>query len=300
MVEEVLAALQPRAGGRYIDGTVGGGGHAEAILRASAPDGCLYGCDVDGMAIEAARHRLSEFGGRCEIRRGRYEELPTWVAPGTCDGALLDLGVSSAQLDQVERGFSFQHDGPLDMRMDGRQGLTAAELVNTASERELARVLGEVSEERESRRLARAIVRERVQSRISTTRQLANLIERLVPRRGWRLHPATRVFLALRMAVNDEVGSLQRGLPAVWGLLKPGGRLAVITFHSTEVRIVKEFGRRLSRGYVVLGDVDLPEFRQPRSPELRWVHRRPVGPGAAELAANPRARSARLRVFERI
>lgn len=300
MVAEVLTALQPRPGGRYVDGTIGGAGHAEVILRASAPNGWLFGCDRDGAAVEAASRRLAEYADRCEIRRGNFAELAAWISPLSCDGVLLDLGVSSAQLDQAERGFSFQQDGPLDMRMDGRQTCRAADLANSMDEQELARIFRELGDEREGRRIARAIVRERDRAPITTTGQLARLIERWVPRRGRKLHPATRVFQALRMAVNDEVGSLHRGLPAVWGLVKPGGRLAIITFHSTEARIVKQFGHKLSRGYRVTGDRDLPEFREACGPELRLVNRRPLQPGATEVVANPRARSAQLRVFERL
>jgi len=300
MVAEVLTALQPRAGGRYVDGTIGGGGHAEAILRASGPDGWLLGCDRDGAAVEAAVSRLRELVGRYEVRRGNFADLSMWVERRTCDGVLLDLGVSSAQLDQAERGFSFQQDGPLDMRMDDRQTPTAADLVNTAAEQELARMFWELGEERAGRRVARALVRERDRAPIRTTGQLAGLIERWLPRRGHKLHPATRVFQALRMTVNDELGSLQRGLPAAWSLLKPGGRLAIITFHSIEARMVKRFGQELSRGYRVMGDRDLPEFRQACPPELRLVTRRPLEASAAEVAANPRARSAQLRVFEKL
>jgi 16S rRNA (cytosine1402-N4)-methyltransferase len=300
MVAEVLQALRPKPGGRYVDGTVGGGGHAAAILTASLPTGWLFGCDRDGDAIEAARGRLAEFAARCELRQGNFAGLTDWVGPGSCDGVLLDLGVSSPQLERAERGFSFQHDGPLDMRMDQRQGLTAAVLVNETGGAELARMLWELGGERQARRLARVIERERNARRIETTGQLAQLIARSVPSRGQRVHPATRVFQALRMAVNDELGALQRGLAAAWAVLRPGGRLAVITFHSGEDRVVKEFARQLSRGYTVAGDVDVPELRHPCEPELRWVSRKGLRPGAAECAGNPRARSAQLRVFEKI
>jgi 16S rRNA (cytosine1402-N4)-methyltransferase len=300
MLAEVLAALEPRPGGRYADGTIGGAGHASAILRASAPDGWLYGCDRDGAAIEAARERLGEFSGRWELRQGTFDELAAWVPLNSCDGVLLDLGVSSPQLDCAERGFSFQREGPLDARMDQRQELTAAHLVNEASAEELAKLFWELGGVSESRRIARAIVNERRIARFQNTRELAELIERLVPRRGRKMHPATRVFQALRIAVNDELGVLKRGLPAVWSLLKPGGRLAVITFHSLEDRIVKEFGRERARDYVVAGPVDVPELRQPAEPSLRWVHRKPLQPKTQETAENPRARSAQLRVMEKI
>ena len=301
MAAEVLAALGPHPGGHYADGTLGGAGHAAGILAASSPTGWLSGCDRDGVAVEAARMRLAEkFAGRFEIRRGNFAALADWVAEKSCDGVLLDLGVSSPQLDSAERGFSFQHDGPLDMRMDDRQTLTAADLVNDLGAEELAKICWEWGGERDSRRFAKAIIHDRAQRKFETTRQLADLIERLAPRRGKKAHPATKVFQALRIAVNDEIGSLKRGLEAAVKILKPCGRLAVITFHSLEDRVVKEFGREKSRDYVFSGDVDLPELRSPRLPEMKWVSRRAIVPGAAELEENPRSRSAQLRVLEKI
>jgi len=300
LVAEVLAALNPKPGGRYVDATVGGGGHAAAILKASTPTGKLFGCDRDGAALEAAATRLAEFAGRLELKRGNFSELSDWQQPESCDGVLFDLGVSSPQLDWPERGFSFQQDGALDMRMDQGQALTAAQLVNQAGPAELARIFRDLGEEPEARRLARAIENERRLRRFETTRQLAELIERTSPRRGKRAHPATRVFQALRMAVNDEIGSLRRGLEAALKILKPGGRLAVITFHSVEDRVVKEFGRERSRNYAVAGEVDVPELRRPAAPELSWMSRKAIQPGAEEVAANPRARSAQLRVMNKI
>ena len=300
MVAEVLAALKPSPLGRYADGTLGGAGHAAAILKASAPSGWVFGCDRDGAAVEAATERLAEFAGRFEIRRGNFSELGEWVAVESCDGVLLDLGVSSPQLDEAGRGFSFQQDGPLDMRMDTRQTLTAAGLVNERSADELAKIFWELGDERDSRRFARAIEMDRMSRRFATTRQLAELIERLAPRHGRKAHPATRVFQALRIAVNDELGSLRRGLASVWPILKPGGRLAVITFHSLEDRLVKEFGREGARDYTVAGGVDVPELRQPRAPKLILVSRKAIQPGVSEIEANPRARSAQLRVFEKV
>jgi 16S rRNA (cytosine1402-N4)-methyltransferase len=249
MVTEVLAALRPLPGGRYVDGTIGGCGHAAAILAASSPGGWLYGCDRDGTALEAAARKLAEYFGRFELRQGSFAELAAWVPPNSCDGVLLDLGISSLQLDDAERGLSFQRDGPLDMRMDRRQAVTAASLVNGASADELARIFWELGGERDARRFARAIVHDREHRPFETTRQLAELIERLAPRHGRKTHPATKVFQAIRMAVNDEVGSLQEGLVVVVNLLKSGGRLAVITFHSLEDRIVKDFGRARARDY---------------------------------------------------
>ncbi len=299
MMTEVLEALNPRAGGTYVDGTIGGGGHAEAILKASAPDGRLFGCDRDAWAVEAARARLTPFADRVEIRRGNFTELPSWIAPATCDGVLLDLGVSSAQLDRAERGFSFQQDGPLDMRMDTRQSLTAADVVNQYSPQELARVFSELGGERQALRVARAIERERRASPIQMTGQLAGLIERVIPRRGSRIHPATKVFQGLRLAVNDELGSLREGLKGIWALLRPGGRLAIITFHSLEDRLVKEFGRERTREYTFPGDVDVPELRVPVVAEGRWITRKAIHPSPDEVRQNARSRSAQLRVLER-
>ena len=301
MVAEVLDALKTKPGGRYADGTLGGAGHAESILAASSPTGWLFGCDRDGAAIEAAKKRLAEkYAGRFEIRRGNFDEMAGWIPAAGCDGVLLDLGVSSPQLDSPERGFSFQQDGPLDMRMDTRQTLTAAELVNGADAEELARIFWELGDERESRRFAKAMAHDREQRKFETTRQLAELIERLSPRRGKKTHPATKIFQALRIAVNDEMGSLKPGLAAAVKVLKPGGRLAVITFHSLEDRVVKEFGRERTRDYTFTGGVDVPELRRPRAPELKWVTRKAIKPGENELSDNPRSRSAQLRVLEKI
>ncbi len=299
MLAEVLEALKPRPGGRYADGTLGGAGHSAAMLAASAPTGWLYGCDRDGVALAAANERLAEFAGRFELRRGNFAELADWVPAGSCEGVLLDLGVSSPQLDEPGRGFSFMQDGPLDMRMDTRQELTAAELVNRAGADELATLFWELADERNSRRYARAIVQDREKNPFRTTRQLAELIQRLTP--GYhRTHPATKVFQALRLAVNDELGSLKRGLEGALKILRPGGRLAVITFHSIEDRVVKEFGRARARDYECPGGTDVPELRIPRTPEVRIVTRKAVPPSALEVEQNTRARSAQLRVLETI
>ena len=301
MAAEVLSALRPQAGGRFADGTLGGAGHAASILAASSPTGWLFGCDHDGAAVEAARTRLAgEYAGRFELRRGNFGDLAEWVPGNSCDGVLLDLGVSSPQLDTPNRGFSFQQEGPLDMRMDNRQSLTAAELVNGESAEALARIFWEYGGERESRRFARAIVQDRALRRFETTRQLAELIERLSPRGGRKAHPATKVFQALRLAVNDELGSLRRGLEAAVKILKPGGRLAVITFQSLEVRELRAFAREWTRDYTFSGPVDVPELRQPRVPELKWVSRKAILPGEEELSVNPRARSSQLQVLERL
>lgn len=300
LLAEVLKALQPRSGEKWVDGTVGGGGHAAAILQASAPDGWLFGMDRDDAALDAAGKRLAEFAGRFELRRGNFSELGGWVQPSSCGGVLLDLGVSSPQLDRPERGFSFQTEGPLDMRMDRSQPLTAADLLNRESEYELARIMWKYGDERQSRRFAKAIVGQRKAKPFETTKQLAEFIERLAPRHGKKTHPATQVFQALRIAVNDELGSLERGLDAAVKVLKAGGRLAVITFHSLEDRLVKHFGNERTRDYTFEGEVDVPELRKPRVPELRWVQRKAIQPGAEEVCDNPRARSAQLRVLEKI
>ena len=300
MAAEVLNALNPRPGGHYADGTIGGGGHAAIILAASSPTGWLFGCDRDGDGVDAARARLAEFAGRFEIRRGNFADLADWVPAASCDGVLLDLGVSSRQLDCAERGFSFQHDGPLDMRMDTRQSLTAADLVNGASADELAKVFAELGGEGDARRLARALAHRREYQKFETTRQLADWIERISPRRGKKTHPATKIFQSLRIAVNDEIGSLKRGLGAAVKILKPGGRLAVISFHSLEDRVVKDFGRARSRDYTFAGELDVPELRESRVPDMKWVTRKAIKPGKAEIMENPRCRSAQLRVMERI
>ena len=299
MMAEVLAALQPKPGGHYADGTLGGAGHAAAVLAASSPDGRLLACDRDGVAIQAATKRLAEFVGRFELRRGNYADLSEWIPAGSCDGCLLDLGVSSPQLDEAERGFSFQNDGPLDMRMDTRQPVTAATLLNAESAEEIAKIFWEYGDERESRRFARAIVHDRELRPFTTTRQLAELIERLSPRGGRKAHPATRVFQALRIAVNDEIGSLNRGLDGALKLLKPGGRLAVITFHSLEDRVVKLFGRERARDYTFDGK-DVPELRKPCVPQIKLISRKAIMPSELESSENPRSRSAQLRVMEKI
>ena len=236
LTEAVLEGLCPKKNGRYADGTIGGGGHAEMILKAGTGS-WLGGSDRDGAAVEAASSRLAPFGDRVEVKRGAFASLTDWIKSGTLDGVLLDLGVSSPQLDEAGRGFSLQKEGPLDMRMDDRQSETAADWVNARSADELANIFWELGGERQSRKIARAVIRQREIGPLETTIKLAEVIEKACPRRGRKTHPATRAFQALRMAVNDETGELRRGLPRVAGLLKSGGRLAVITFHSGEDRI---------------------------------------------------------------
>lgn len=300
MVKEVLEALQPRSGERYVDGTIGGAGHARAILEASAPEGFLYGCDLDPVAVETARERLAAFSGRWEIREGSFDALGEWVPQGSCCGVVLDLGVSSALLEDPERGFSFERDGRLDMRFSPKTELTAEYVVNEFSEEMLEKIFRELGDVKEARKVAREIVKVRKAGGIRSTLQLAKIVERVAGRGEKKIHPATQVFMALRIYVNDEYGTLERGLETAVKLLKPGGRLAVITFHSGEDRIVKNFGKIKSRNYEVIGEVDLPEFRTPCKPELKQCFKKPILPSVSEIRENPRARSAKLRVFEKV
>lgn len=300
LLTEALEALALRRGGRYVDGTIGGAGHAVEILRAIGDEGWLWGIDRDGVALKAAADRLAPFIGRFELCKGGFDRMAEWVSEEEADGVLLDLGVSSPQLDQADRGFSFQQEGPLDMRMDRDQPLTAAEVVNATPVDDLARIFWELGDEPRARRLARLIGEERQVRPLKTTKELATLVERGAPRGGSRIHPATRVFQAIRMWVNDELGQLERGLEAACRVLKPGGRLAVITFQSLEARCVKQFGAVQTRDYDFDGEVDIPELRRPRRASMRWVARRAVVAGEAELAVNPRARSAQLRVLEKV
>lgn len=300
LLREVLEALQPRSGQLLLDGTLGGAGHAHAWLEASAPEGRLIGLDRDEAALAAAAERLKPFAGRFELRRANFASMESFAEPGACDAVLLDLGVSSPQLDWAARGFSFQREGPLDMRMDQRDPVTAANIINTWPEEELANLFWELGEERASRRIASAITKRRVVRPFETTTDLAELIARLLGRGNQKIHPATKVFQALRMEVNRELEALENGLQSAWQLLKPRARLAVITFHSLEDRLVKEFGRELERDYRVEGEVDIPELRQPKQPEATLVTRKPVAAGEAELKQNPRARSAKLRVIEKL
>lgn len=295
LVAEVAGLLRPGPGRIFLDGTLGGGGHSEILLEAGA---CVVGVDRDPEALEQSSARLSVYGDRFRAVRGNFSdasELPAVLASAPYDGALLDLGVSSHQLDTAERGFSFRHDGPLDMRMDPSAGETAADLVNSAGEGELTRILREFGEEPQARRVARAIVAERKRLPFTRTAQLAALIEKVLGRRG-RIHPATRSFQALRIAVNDELGALRRALESLPGLLRAGARLAVVTFHSLEDRLVKTFFRTGSEQWL-----DRPEWPAPR-PNPAWrfhdLTRHPVEAAAGELAENPRARSARLRAVE--
>ena len=303
MPDETLSALQPQAGGRYLDGTLGGAGHTNLLLDASAPDGHVLAIDADPLALERARSQLPEAiaAGRLVLAHGNFArmgELAAAAGFAPVDGILLDLGLSSDQLADRERGFSFSHDAPLDMRFDRTRGVSAADLVNTLPEAELADLLWRYGEERRSRAIARRIGEARARRPITRTGELARLVAGVVHGRPGGIHPATRTFQALRIAVNDELASLEAALPAAIELLRPGGRLAVISFHSLEDRIVKRFFQQEERGCVC--PPELPECVCGRSPRLRIVTRHPLTASEAETATNPRARSAKLRVAEKI
>jgi 16S rRNA (cytosine1402-N4)-methyltransferase len=298
LYHQVLSALNPRTGSHYIDGTIGAGGHASGILQASAPAGELLGLDRDPQALELAGARLAHFGGRLHLRQGSFAEIARWAGElgwDQVEGVLLDLGLSSMQVDNPDRGFSFRCDGPLDMRFDPTQPMTAADLVNCLSEADLAEVLSRYGEEPRARAVARAIVAARP---LSTTVELAEVVARAAGRGRGRIHPATRAFQALRIEVNQEMEALEVCLPQAVELLAPGGRIAVIAFHSLEDRQVKTFFRRESRDCIC--PPPQPSCTCGHHASLRLLTPRPVQPDEAELGVNPRARSARLRVAERL
>ncbi len=287
-----------RPGGRFIDGTVGTGGHAEAILRGSSPGGRLLGIDADPKALEIARRRLAPCGDAVTLVNDNFSHLEEICrAEGflAADGILLDLGLSSLQLDDAERGFSFRLDAPLDMRFGPGAGATAADIVNTWAEEDIAAILREYGEERHSRLIARRIVAMRP---VRTTRDLAGAIEHLPGMIPGRIHPATRTFQALRIAVNRELDNLQEALAQAVRVLATGGRLVVISYHSLEDRIVKHFMREESRG--CLCPPEVPVCACGHTPALKLVNRKPVIPSEAEMAQNPRSRSAKLRAAERL
>lgn len=303
LLKEVLESLSLKPGGIYVDGTLGGGGHAGGILGATSPDGVLVGIDRDDDALAESRRVLEPFGRRAILVKGNYADLGDILAGlgiDRVDGIVLDLGVSSHQLEAAERGFSFSKPAPLDMRMDREASTTARELVNRADARELQRILRDYGEELMAGRIARAIVERRKAGPIETTDELAGLIASAMPARmrHGRIHPATRSFQALRIAVNDELTSLHRGIASGIDSLKEGGRFAVITFHSLEDRMVKDLFRDASRGCTC--PPDLPVCACGGKPRLRVIARRPIRPGEAEMERNPRARSAKLRTAERI
>jgi 16S rRNA (cytosine1402-N4)-methyltransferase len=303
MLHEVIVSLGCRPGGVWVDGTLGGGGHAEAILQNTMPDGLLIGIDADEEALAETQKRLAPFGTRKILVKGNFADMETILAErkiGKVDGILLDLGVSSHQLDTAARGFSFTLNGPLDMRMDRSRGMGADELIRTLPAEELERIIRDYGEERMARRIARAIVGRRSLAPIRTTAELAGVVLGAMPRGAERqkIHPATRTFQALRIAVNGELASLRRAVDSGMGRLARGGRLSIISFHSLEDRIVKDAFRTGEKG--CLCPPDLPVCACGRKPTLKVLTRKPLTPGEAEIDENPRARSAKLRTAERI
>ena len=305
LAEEVMSMLAPAPGSLQIDATVGGGGHTERILEATDPDGRLLGLDADGAAIARVDRRLRpRFGDRLVLRQANFREL-AGIAPAAgfpaVDGLLFDLGLSSFQLADAERGFGFRTGGPLDMRFDATRGVPASELLATLDADELTGLFRRYGEEPHAGRIARAIVDARRAAPIATAEELAALVERVTPRapgRRGRIHPATRVFQALRIAVNEELDALEAALAAAVDLLRPGGRLVVLSYHSLEDRIVKRFLDAERKGCIC--PPELPVCVCGRSPRLRLVTKPSMTPTDAEIAANPRARSARLRAAERV
>ncbi len=296
LVAEVVYALSVRAGLSYIDCTVGAGGHAEAILRSGEGTARLLGIDADPEAISLARERLASWKNGVTLVRGNFSELGVIARDNgfiPSDGILFDLGISSMQLGEAGRGFSFQYDAPLDMRFDPSHTRTASDVVNGLPERDLADLIFRYGEERRSRQIARAIVKERP---VTTSRQLAKVIESVVPTRRGKMHVATRTFQALRIAVNDELQALESGLSQALEVLRPGGRMVVISFHSLEDRIVKQFMRTEGKGCIC--PPRIPSCICGRSPSLRLLFSKAIKPSEQEVKANPRSRSARLRAAE--
>ncbi len=299
LVDQLVALLvpEPRAGGIYLDATVGAGGHSRALLEAAGPGARVVAFDRDERALAAAAAELREFGDRVELVHADFREAPARLRGQALDGSVADLGVSSLQLDDSEAGFSFRLPGPLDMRMDRRRGKTASDIVNGLPEDQLARLLWEFGEERASRRVAAAIVAARRRSPIGRTEELAEIVRSAVGRGRGRTDSSTRTFQALRIAVNDELSGLNRFLGEVVDLLRPGGRLAVISFHSLEDRIVKRTLRRLAGRPINLTGEPAPAAA---GPKVKLLTRKPVRPSRAEVEANRRCRSARLRAAEKL
>jgi 16S rRNA (cytosine1402-N4)-methyltransferase len=303
LFEETMRMLQVRPGGIYVDGTLGGGGHSAGILERSAPDGRLIGIDRDGTALEAAARRLAPYGQRVTFIRGNFADMLTLTDPalhGAVDGILLDLGVSSHQIDEPSRGFSYMTDAPLDMRMDTRSDFSAQTIVNTYSQQELCRVIRDYGEEKWAARIAQFIVQARAQAPIETTAQLEQIIKAAVPagaRKGVA-HPARRTFQALRIEVNGELDAARRGVEAAVSMLKSGGRLAVITFHSLEDHLVKELFRKMENPCIC--PKGAPVCVCGRKPIAKQVQRKPIVASERELEENPRAHSAHLRGVEKL
>ncbi|MBI4505247.1 MAG: 16S rRNA (cytosine(1402)-N(4))-methyltransferase RsmH [Chloroflexi bacterium] len=301
LLGETLVLLNVRAGGRYVDATVGGGGHAEAILSASAREGQLLGLDRDPTTLDAARARLSPFGERVCLVHASFATLARLARThgfDPCDGILFDLGLSSLQLADAERGFSVHADAPLDLRFDPSSGPTAADLIATLPEDELARMIWRYGEEPRARAIARALVRARARRPLRAAREVAQVVAEASGYHGGRTHPATRTFQALRIAVNDELAAIEAALPQAVDILAPGGRLVVIAFHSLEDRLVKRFLH--AQAHPCICPPRLPACVCGRQSRLRILTPKAVRPLAEELARNPRSRSARLRAAERL
>jgi len=302
LLRETISLMAPRPGGIYLDGTLGAGGHAAEILNQSAPNGIVIGLDQDAEAIERCSKKLSSYGSRAIIRRGNFRDAPAILSElgyDAVDGVLLDLGISWFHLKTPDRGFSFMLDGPLDMRMDDRKPRTAADLVNSLSRDELTKILREYGEEPRANAIARAIERARAGKPITSTIQLAHIVSGVYPARApRRIHPATLTFQALRIAVNDELTALQDGVARVIPLVRPGGRIAVITFHSLEDRIVKQTFVREAKGCIC--PPKMPICSCGVKPRLNVLTHRPVKAGPDELIDNPASRSAKLRVAEKL
>ena len=298
MLEACMRLMDPQPSGQYADGTLGAGGHSEAILKASSPDGKLISFDLDPVAIAIARERLEPYGDRVRIIQDSYVNLGRYAEENSLDGFIVDLGVSSMQLDRQDRGFSFLQDGPLDMRFSPEQPLTAADLVNQLPEEELARILWVYGEERKSRQIAAMICAERERNKIITTAQLRDVILSAAGNSREKIHPATRSFQAIRIAVNGELDAVEAVLPAAVKALKPGGRLLVISFHSLEDRIVKNYFKTESKD--CLCPPEQPVCTCGHKAVLRELTRHPVTADDEEIKLNPRARSAKLRAAVKI
>ncbi|MBE0671690.1 MAG: 16S rRNA (cytosine(1402)-N(4))-methyltransferase RsmH [Anaerolineales bacterium] len=298
LYQEIIHALQPRNGGRYVDGTLGAGGHARGILEACTPDGLLLGLDVDPQALALARETLAPYEKRIHLVQASHITLAEQLASlkwDAIDGMVLDLGASSMQFDNAERGFSFMQDGPLDMRFGPQAAMSAEDIINTFDEQELADIIFRYGEDRDSRKIAKAIVMNRP---LRTTRELVAVIEKASPRRGDRVHPATQTFQALRIVVNEELAAVEITLPQAVAALRSGGRCAVISFHSLEDRIVKEYFREQSKELVNPPYERI--YEEERKAVVKLVNKKPILPTNEEVKENPRARSAKLRVVEKL
>ena len=298
LYQEIIHALQPHKGGRYVDGTLGAGGHARGILEACTPDGYLLGLDVDSNALAIARETLAPYEHRIHLVQASHITLSEQLVSlkwDSIDGIVLDLGASSMQFDNAERGFSFMQDGALDMRFGINAKMTAAEIINTFDEKELADIIFRYGEDRDARKIAKAIVMNRP---LHTTRQLVNVIEKASPRRGDKTHPATQTFQALRILVNDELYAVQKTLPQAVASLKSGGRCAVISFHSLEDRIVKDYFREQSQALINPPYEKI--YAEERQAVVKLINKKPIVPTDKESKENPRARSAKLRVVEKL